>query len=76
MRWTIAITILAVEKRSVNATLGSRIDLDQVGEITLPGIRYGFTIAGFRLIDRAETDEQIDRIKSNDRPARTGRVGS
>lgn len=73
MRWTTAITILAVETRSESATRGSRIDLDQVSEITHQELGMGSQLPGFAsLIEPRPTNRLIASNQTTGRHAPAG----
>jgi fatty aldehyde-generating acyl-ACP reductase len=57
--------ILALEGRYESYTLGKDIKLERVQEIAQLAARHGFRLAGFRSFERAVTEEQIDRIRTN-----------
>jgi predicted amino acid dehydrogenase len=57
--------ILAMEGRYESYTLGKKIELDKVKEIARLAKKHGFRLAGFRSFEKAVTEEQIDRIRTN-----------
>lgn len=57
--------MLALERRYECFTLGKSVTLAQVEEITDIAAKHGFRLAGFRSFERAVTDDQIQRIRSN-----------
>lgn len=67
--------ILALEGRFEPFTLGKRIEIDRVLEISRLGARHGFRLAGFRSFQRPITNEQLDSIRANTRRVRTGFAG-
>lgn len=56
--------ILALEKRYENFSLGRRIEVERIEEITRLARRHGFKLAGFRSFDCQVTEDQIAAIKS------------
>lgn len=64
--------ILALEKRYENFSLGRRIDVDRIVEITHLAKKHGFKLAGFRSFDYQVTEEQIASIKSQARKRSKG----
>lgn len=68
--------ILAMEGRYESFTLGKDIKLKQVDEITRLAAKHGFRLAGFRSFERAVTEEQIDRIRTNAHQMRAGQSGA
>jgi predicted amino acid dehydrogenase len=67
---------LALEGRYESYTLGRDITLEQVDEIARLATKHGFRLAGFRSFERAVTEEQIDRIRTNALRMRAGLSGS
>jgi len=68
--------ILALEGRYESFTLGKDIQLQRVEEIARLGKKHGFRLAGFRSFEKAVTEEQIGRIRSNTQQLRAGLVRS
>lgn len=68
--------VLAMEGRYESYTLGKDIKLEQVDEIARLAVKHGFRLAGFRSFERAVTEEQIDRIRTNALRVRTGQPGT
>jgi len=68
--------ILALEGRYEDYTLGKDIKLEQVEEIARLATKHGFRLAGFRSFERAVTEEQIDRIRTNARRMRARPIRS
>jgi fatty aldehyde-generating acyl-ACP reductase len=68
--------ILALEGRYESYTLGKSIKLERVEEIARLATKHGFRLAGFRSFERAVTEEQIDRIKTNAQRVRVKPVRS
>ena len=56
--------ILALEGRTEDYSLGKRLDLERVREISTLADKHGFRLAGFRSFERTVTDETIDRIRT------------
>jgi predicted amino acid dehydrogenase len=56
---------LALEGRYESFTLGKDVSLEQVDEITALCRKHGFRIDGYRSFERAVTDEEIDRMRTN-----------
>jgi len=56
---------LALEGRYESFTLGKTVSIEQVDEISALAAKHGFELAGFRSFERAVTQEQIERIRSN-----------
>jgi predicted amino acid dehydrogenase len=67
--------IMALEGRYESFSLGKDIKLGRVEEIARLGDKHGFRLAGFRSFERAVTEEQIGRIRSNTQRLRAGLVG-
>ncbi len=57
--------ILALEGKYENFTLGKTVSVEQVEEITKLENKHGFKLAGFRSFERAVTEEQIQKIRTN-----------
>jgi predicted amino acid dehydrogenase len=57
--------ILALDGRYESYTLGKDIKLERVEEIARLAAKHGFRLAGFRSFERAVTEEQINRIRTN-----------
>lgn len=57
--------ILAMDGRYESYTLGKDIKLEQVEEMARLATKHGFRLAGFRSFERAVTEEQINRIRTN-----------
>lgn len=55
--------ILALEGHKEDYSLGKRLSLERVQEITEMADRHGFTLSGFRSFERSVDDETIARIK-------------
>jgi fatty aldehyde-generating acyl-ACP reductase len=68
--------ILALEGRYESYTLGKDIKLERVEEIAQLAAKHGFRLAGFRSFERAVTEEQIDRIRTNAQRMRAKPAGS
>jgi predicted amino acid dehydrogenase len=68
--------ILALEGRFESYTLGRKIQLSQVEDIARLGAKHGFRLSGFRSFERAVTEEQINRVRSNTRRIGAGLVRS
>jgi fatty aldehyde-generating acyl-ACP reductase len=75
--------ILALEGRVEDYSLGKRLTVERVREISSLADKHGFRLAGFRSFERAVTEETIDRIRAraiergaslNDARAIDGRV--
>jgi predicted amino acid dehydrogenase len=56
--------ILALEGRAEHYSLGKRLTLERVREISALADRHGFRLAGFRSFERTVDDETIDRIRT------------
>ncbi|MFW6156044.1 MAG: shikimate dehydrogenase [Armatimonadota bacterium] len=56
--------ILALEGRVEDYSLGKRLTVERVREISALADRHGFEPAGFRSFERAVDDDAIDRIRS------------
>lgn len=57
--------VLAMEGRYEDYTLGKDIELERVEDIARLAAKHGFRLAGFRSFERAVTQAEIDRIKTN-----------
>lgn len=57
--------ILALERRYENFSLGRKIEISKVMEISDLARKHGFKLAGFRSFDRPVTLEDIESIKEN-----------
>jgi predicted amino acid dehydrogenase len=64
--------ILALEGRFESYTLGRNIRVEQVKGIGRLATKHGFRLAGLRSFERAVTEEQIARIRTNTRWVRAG----
>jgi hypothetical protein len=64
--------ILALEGRFESYTLGRNIRVEQVKGIARLAAKHGFRLAGLRSFERAVTEEQIARIRTNTRWIRAG----
>jgi predicted amino acid dehydrogenase len=58
---------LALEGRFEDYTLGKRITLSQVQEITAIANQHGFRLSGFRSFEQPVTEEQIERVRQKAR---------
>jgi fatty aldehyde-generating acyl-ACP reductase len=58
---------LALEGRFEDYTLGKRITLSQVQEITAMANQHGFRLSGFRSFEQPVTEEQIERVRQKAR---------
>jgi predicted amino acid dehydrogenase len=56
---------LALEGRYESFTLGKEVTIQQVDEISEICARHGFELSGFRSFERAVTDAEIERIRTN-----------
>ncbi|MBD3292295.1 MAG: shikimate dehydrogenase [Armatimonadia bacterium] len=55
--------LLALEGHTEDYSLGKRLTVERVREISELADRHGFTLAGFRSFERAVDDETIQRIR-------------
>ncbi len=55
--------ILALEGRAQDYSLGKRLTVERVREISALADRHGFKLSGFRSFERAVDDETIERIR-------------
>ncbi|MGM0492838.1 MAG: shikimate dehydrogenase [Armatimonadota bacterium] len=55
--------ILALEGRTGDYSLGKRLTVERVREISTLADRHGFRLSGFRSFERAVDDETIERIR-------------
>jgi fatty aldehyde-generating acyl-ACP reductase len=62
--------ILALEKRFECYSLGRKISIDRIQEITSLAAKHGFKLAGLRSFDRTLTDGEIEEIRANAEKAR------
>ncbi|MBM3123655.1 MAG: shikimate dehydrogenase [Chloroflexi bacterium] len=58
---------LALEGRFEDYTVGRKIEMSRVNEITAIAERHGFRLSGFRSFEREVTDAQIEMIRRNAR---------
>ncbi|MCJ7434278.1 MAG: hypothetical protein MUO77_12395 [Anaerolineales bacterium] len=61
---------LALEGRFEDYTVGKKIALERVQEITAIAEKHGFRLSGFRSFEKEVTQEQIDIIRKNAQKAR------
>jgi len=57
--------VLALEKKYESYTLGRELTLEQVDKINRLAKKHGFKVAGFRSFEKAMTEDEIVRIKTN-----------
>ncbi len=55
--------ILALEGRYESFSLGRKLEVEKVKEISALAVKHGFTLAGFRCFERAVGDEEIERTR-------------
>ena len=58
---------LALEGRFEDYTVGRKIEMSRVNEITAIAERHGFRLSGFRSFEREVTDAQIETVRRNAR---------
>jgi predicted amino acid dehydrogenase len=56
--------ILALEGRAEDYSLGKRLTVERVREISSLADKHGFQLAGFRSFERAVDDETVNRIRT------------
>ena len=57
--------ILALEGKYENFSLGKELSVEKVKEIKALSEKHGFVLSGFRSFEKAVSDEDIEKIKSN-----------
>ncbi len=57
--------ILSLEKKFESYSLGRELSVPQIDEISFLAEKHGFKLAGFRSLERAVSEEQIDAVRRN-----------
>lgn len=68
--------ILALEKRYESFSLGKKMTVEQIDEISALAKKHGFKLAGFRSFERALSMEAIQKIKERARGNRSAFVAA